>query len=92
MRLTVNALIGRRYYSVGEEIPDEKVPVAFRKYAVTATPNERIAPGAIQATSKPATNTKHRHVAKAKKGSKRVREGFTDKKPASAMYTCRIVA
>jgi hypothetical protein len=66
MRLRVNAIFGQpnRYYMAGQEIPDDKVPTAFRRYAMTPEDEKVIA-------SRPAANTTHRHVAKGKKGPRR---------------------
>ena len=41
MKLRVNTILGRRYIRAGEEIPDDQVPPAIARYAVTASENEK---------------------------------------------------
>jgi hypothetical protein len=67
MKLCVNAIFGQpnRYYLAGQEIPDEKVPTAFRRYAMTAGEDEKVM------ESRSAANTTHRRPVKGKKGPRR---------------------
>ena len=68
MKLRVHAIVGRKYYRAGEEIPDADVPPAIAKHY--AEVDSRGLPAPAQAPPKLAMHARER-TAKRKKGSKR---------------------
>ena len=67
MRLSVNVIIGKptRYYKAGEDVPVDKLPAVFHRYAVTENLD------AHQEPPRALANTAHRHARKPAKDSKR---------------------